>query len=141
MNVARYQLVKHTLEEVQFRCSSKGSMDDARRIATASKKFQKVKEPECWLLSYQVKFGSPTDPDMAPYNGLIRISADFVIDPELGKEGSIAILDTKGIKIAYGIIREYLASLTARSLHGVLLLPDMDFSAPTPPLKGNKPKR
>ena len=136
MKVARYQLVKHSLEEIQFRSSTSGSMDEARRIATTSKKFQRVKEPESWLLAYQVKFGSPADPKKAAYSGLIRISADFIMDPEITKAEAITILDTEGIRIAYGIIREYLANLTARSLHGVLLLPDVEFAIPTQPAKG-----
>ena len=136
MKVARYQLVKHSLEEIQFRSSASGSMDEARRIATTSKKFQRVKEPESWLLAYQVKFGSPADPKKAAYSGLIRISADFVMDPDVTQAEATAILDTEGIRIAYGIIREYLANLTARSLHGVLLLPDVEFAIPTQPAKG-----
>ena len=130
MKIARYQLVKHSLEEIQFRSSANGSMDEARMITTTSKKFQRVKEPESWLLAYQVKFGSPADPQKAAYTGLIRISADFVMDPKLSQAQAIAILDTEGSRTAYGIIRECLANLTARSLHGVLLLPDVDFANP-----------
>ena len=130
MKITRYQLVKHSLEEIQFRSSVNGSMDEARMITTTSKKFQRVKEPESWLLAYQVKFGRPADPQKAAYTGLIRISADFVMDPKLSQAQAIAILDTEGIRTAYGIIRECLANLTARSLHGVLLLPDVDFANP-----------
>jgi len=58
------------------------------------------------------------------------------MDPDVTQAEATAILDTEGIRIAYGIIREYLANLTARSLHGVLLLPDVEFAIPTQPAKG-----
>lgn len=102
---------------------------------SVDREVQKIKnKPGCWGIHMQVKFEA-TDPENPPaYTGKIelvgyyRVHKDYKLDPE-------RLIRITGASMLYGVAREVLSSLTARSVNGLLTLPSVSFFEDAPKKK------
>lgn len=72
-----------------------------------------------------------------PYKIDVAIIGIFDISEKIDKEKRENIVTVNGVSILFGCVREMVASITSRSMHGMLILPTANF---TDHVQANKSK-
>lgn len=79
-----------------------------------------------WRVELGIKFGSQPE-DGLNYSGSFTVVGFFQLNPSIPAPEVEALATINGSSLLYGIIREMVSNLTARSANGPLLLPTLDF--------------
>lgn len=79
-----------------------------------------------WLVRLDVQFMPETDAGPAPYIGEIAIVGVFSLAADFPKEKASDMVHMNGGAILFGTARELLSSITARGIHGAIMLPTVD---------------
>lgn len=81
-----------------------------------------------WLVRITVDFGSEEQKAETAYSGQIKFAGLFVVnDADLVEEKHLKLVAVNCPSILYSAARETIATLTARSVHGILMLPSVSF--------------
>ncbi|MBK8605017.1 MAG: protein-export chaperone SecB [Saprospiraceae bacterium] len=64
---------------------------------------------------------------IAPYDINVRVVGHFKIKKSIAKEERADLVTVNGCSMLYGAIREQVMTLSARSVHGMLILPTVSF--------------
>lgn len=105
---------------------------------SVERKVRKIKDkPGCWGIHMEVRIEG-TDPDNPPaYTGKIEligyynVHEQYKLDPE-------RLIRITGASMLYGVAREMLSQITARSVNGLLTLPSVSFFEDVPEKKVSK---
>lgn len=79
-----------------------------------------------WRVELGIQFGSQPE-DGLNYSGSFKVVGFFQLDASIPAPEVEALATINGASLLYGIIREMVSNLTARSANGPLLLPTLDF--------------
>ena len=80
-----------------------------------------------WNVILGVTFGRNGKIVDAPYHGDVAVEMRFLLHPDYPTEKREPLMQITGASLAYGMIRETVANLTARGPHGTYLLPSVSF--------------
>jgi len=112
---------------------------DKRNITCSPPKiavFRKPNDPDCWLAKLKLELTHAADGTKSLYTGELLNAGEFRLSPEVPeKDRHDYVIQSTGA-ILYSAMREWVATLTARSLHGMVELPTFDSRSFLPP----KPK-
>lgn len=96
-----------------------------------------------WLVRLDVQFMPETDSGAAPYTGEIAVAGVFSLPADFPKEKASNMVHMNGGALLYGTARELLTSITARGIHGAIMLPTVDarcfLPEPAPPADPEPP--
>jgi len=79
-----------------------------------------------WLVRLDVQFMPETEAGTAPYIGEIAVVGVFSLPADFPKEKASDMVHMNGGAILFGTARELLSSITARGIHGAIMLPTVD---------------
>jgi preprotein translocase subunit SecB len=79
-----------------------------------------------WLVRLDLQFMPETDDGTAPYIGEIAVVGVFSLPAAFPKEKASDMVHMNGGAILFGTARELLSSITARGIHGAIMLPTAD---------------
>ncbi len=79
-----------------------------------------------WLVRLDVQFLPETDAGTAPYVGEVAVVGVFTLTADFPQEKASDMVHMNGGAILYGAARELLSSITARGIHGAIMLPTVD---------------
>lgn len=80
-----------------------------------------------WNVILGVTFGRNGKTVDAPYHGDVVVEMRFLIHPDYPADKRNTLMQVTGASLAYGMVRETVANLTARGPHGAYLLPFVSF--------------
>jgi preprotein translocase subunit SecB len=80
-----------------------------------------------WNVILGVTFGRSGKTINAPYHGDVVVEMRFLLHPGYPAEKRDTLMQVTGASLAYGMIRETVANLTARGPYGTHLLPSVSF--------------
>ena len=80
-----------------------------------------------WNVSLGVTFGRNGKVVDAPYHGDVLVEMRFLVHPDYPADKRNNLMQVTGASLAYGMVRETVANLTARGPHGTHLLPSVSF--------------
>lgn len=94
-----------------------------------------------WLVRLDVQFMPETDAGSAPYIGEIAVVGIFSLPADFQKEKASDMVHMNGGAILFGAVRELLSTITARGIHGAIMLPTVDARCflPAPVSFGDSP--
>ncbi|MCB1234478.1 MAG: protein-export chaperone SecB [Verrucomicrobiae bacterium] len=87
-------------------------------------------DPRDWRIELEVTFGEQDGEIYTPYHGAVEVALEMEVHPGFPEEQIEPLIRVNGTSLAYGIVREVVANLTARGPHGVYLLPSISFVEP-----------
>jgi preprotein translocase subunit SecB len=89
---------------------------------------RKNDDPRQWLVRLNVTFkGAPGV--AAAYEGSVEGIAHFTVnDPEMDEEKQQLLVAVNGTSIVYSSLRQFIASITAQSTNGKMILPSLSFA-------------
>lgn len=90
-----------------------------------------------WLVRLDVEFMPETGEKTAPYLGEIAVVGVFTLAPDFPNEKASDMVHMNAGAILYGTARELLSSITARGIHGPIMLPTVDARCFLPEPKAN----
>ena len=80
-----------------------------------------------WNVILGVTFGRNGKIVDAPYHGDVLVEMRFLVHPDYPADKRNNLMQVTGASLAYGMVRETVANLTARGPHGTYLLPSVSF--------------
>ncbi|MFM8831922.1 MAG: hypothetical protein ACKOHM_13075 [Spartobacteria bacterium] len=80
-----------------------------------------------WNVTLGVTFGRNGKIVDAPYYGDVVVEMRFLVHPDYPADKRNTLMQVNGASLAYGMVRETVANLTARGPHGTHLLPSVSF--------------
>ena len=87
---------------------------------------QNPEQPLIWLARLRVAFVHAENGPRSLYLGHCEMIAEFELHPEFPEKDREKFVSLNSGAILYGSIREWFATLSARSLHGLAELPTID---------------
>jgi preprotein translocase subunit SecB len=94
-----------------------------RHALTAS---QQSDQERKWLVRLDVQFIPDSDSGTAPYTGEIAMAGLFTLSDDFPIEKASDMVHMNGGAILFGAMRELLSSISARGIHGPIMLPSVD---------------
>jgi preprotein translocase subunit SecB len=79
-----------------------------------------------WLVRLDVQFMPEENAGNAPYIGETAVVGIFSLPAGFPKEKASDMVHMNGGAILFGAVREQLSSITARGIHGAIMLPAVD---------------
>jgi preprotein translocase subunit SecB len=79
-----------------------------------------------WLVRLDVQFMPETEAETAPYMGEIAVVGVFSLAADFPNEKASDMVHMNGGAILFGTVRELLSSITARGIHGAIMIPTVD---------------
>ena len=125
--ISPLQLKRHAFANISLRANRKGS---AQAKATLDPTAQCVPDPKnanCWHLALTIKIGSASPEKPFIYEGEIQVVGEVVIHDSFPAEKREQIVRVNGIGLLYSAAREMVLNLSARSMHGAVNLPVLNF--------------
>jgi preprotein translocase subunit SecB len=87
---------------------------------------KQVETDDKWLVRLDVRFSPENDEELAAYLGEVTVVGLFTLDTDFPTENALNMVHINAGAILYGVVRELLSSISARGVHGPLLLPTLD---------------
>jgi preprotein translocase subunit SecB len=126
--ISPLQLKRHAFANISLRALRQGS---AQAQATLDQKVQCVpdaKKPNCWHLGLTIKIGSASPEKPFLYEGEIQVVGEVEMHDTFPAEKREQVARVNGISLLYSAAREMVLNLSARSTHGPLTLPVLNFA-------------
>jgi len=79
-----------------------------------------------WLVRLDVQFLPEADAGTGPYIGEIAVVGAFTLPADFPQEKASDMVHMNGGAILFGTARELISSITARGIHGAVMLPAVD---------------
>jgi hypothetical protein len=81
-----------------------------------------------WLCRLRVELIQPEKPEepRSVYTGAFEVIGEFILHPSVPSADQLKLIAMSGGAILYSSIREWVATLSARSIHGLVELPTID---------------
>lgn len=105
-----------------------------RHALTAS---QQSDQERKWLVRLDVQFVPESDSGTAPYIGEIAMAGLFTLASDFPMEKASDMVHINGGAILFGAVRELLSSISARGIHGPIMLPSVDARCFLPETKAD----
>lgn len=87
----------------------------------------KQNEPENqWLVRLDLQFSPENEGETTAYLGEVAVVGVFTLDPEFSEEKASDMVHMNAGAMLFGIVRELLNSISARGVHGPIVLPTVD---------------
>jgi preprotein translocase subunit SecB len=87
----------------------------------------KQEEPESqWLVRLDLQFSPDKEGEVTAYLGEIAVVGVFTLAADFPPEKASDMVHMNGGAILFGIVRELLSSISARGVHGGIVLPTVD---------------
>lgn len=84
------------------------------------------KEETLWVARLRIEIVPPDNGNTAIYTGAIEVVGQFEIHPDITKSEQIKYACINGGALLFGAAREMTATLSSRSIHGLIELPSID---------------
>lgn len=79
-----------------------------------------------WIGRLRIEIVPPSDGYQFLYTGMLEMFGEFALHPEIPEEDRIKYAHINGGALLFGAAREMVATLTSRSIHGMIELPSVD---------------
>lgn len=86
----------------------------------------RVEDSEFWLVRLRVELLQTEEKHRSPYTGVVEAIGEFQIHENFPEEKRESLAKMNGGAILYGAIREWVCTLTSRSVNGMIELPAVD---------------
>ena len=123
------QLKRHCFTTIVLKAVERGSAD-APALLSPDIRFER--NPEAanqWRLSLSLKVRSGDDKKPFAYEAEVKVQGLVEVSDKFPEEKREQLAAINGFSILFSAAREMLLNLTARSLHGPLTLPTLNFTA------------
>ena len=94
-------------------------------------------QPDCWALKLRIKFDAADSTHPPEYLGEIELIGYYRVHKHY-KQDPEKLIRITGASMLYGVAREMISSITARSANGMLTLPSVSFFEESPKKKAAK---
>lgn len=96
------------------------------------------KDETKWIARLRVDLVEPESGQKSIYTGVIEVVGQFDLHPDLAREDRVKYACINGGALLYGAAREMLATLSSRSIHGLIELPSIDPNIFMPVKEGDE---
>jgi hypothetical protein len=127
MTPSPLQLESSLLLQTEVKAAEKIPANAAQTIKTRIRIGRSPENELEWNVTLGVTFGRNGKTIDAPYHGDVVAEMRFLIHPDYPAEKRNTLMQVTGASLAYGMVRETVANLTARGPHGTHLLPSVSF--------------
>jgi len=127
MTPSPLQLEVSYLLHTEVKAAEKIPADAGQTIKTRTRIGRSPENELEWNVILGVTFGRNGKIVDAPYHGDVAVEMRFLLHPDYTAEKREPLMQITGASLAYGMIRETVANLTARGPHGTYLLPSVSF--------------
>jgi len=97
---------------------------------------QNPQDPQMWAVRLRIELVPGEEESPSLYLGSVEMMGQFAVHPEVEKENALDLVVVNGSAMLYTCIREWVANITARSLHGIVELPTVNPAMFRPPATG-----
>lgn len=120
------QLVEHKILRIQFDTQiiegDYAPLEFRHAITVSPQDEQGIR----WLVRLDVQFTPETKEGISPYIGEIAVVGAFALSADFPKEQASDMVHMNGGAVLLGTVRELLSSITARGIHGSIMVPTVD---------------
>jgi hypothetical protein len=127
MTPSPLQLEASYLLHTEVKAAEKIPAEAGQTIKTRIRIGRSLDNELAWNVTFGVTFGRNGKIVDAPYHGDVLVEMRFLVHPDYPAEKREPLMQITGASLAYGMIRETVANLTARGPHGTYLLPSVSF--------------
>ncbi|MCC5790150.1 MAG: protein-export chaperone SecB [Opitutales bacterium] len=120
------QLRSSHFKEIEVNALEEGSLENPFSLTPRVETAPSVDHDRIWRIDLTVTIQSDPENPFA-YNGKVRAIGIIEIHPDIDASQVAPFARVNGVTLLYGIIRELVHTLTARSEHGEWILPTLDF--------------
>ncbi len=121
------QLKRHAFAAISLRAVHKGTSHAEATLEPTAQCVADPKTPNCWHLALTLKIGSGNPEKPFLYEGEIQIVGEVEVHDSFPAENREQIARVNGTGLLYSAAREMVLNLSARSMHGPLSLPVLNF--------------
>jgi preprotein translocase subunit SecB len=119
------QLLDYKILRINFDTQSMEEQSGEIEFNHAMEIFRAVEQGNTWLVRLDVQFKAAAE-KAAPYIGEIAVVGTFTLAHDFPEDKAEAMVFMNAGSILYGMAREILSNITARAVHGPLLMPTLD---------------
>lgn len=127
MRASPLQLNQTTIGEVVLQPRASDAFAGAVTVTTTPAFGRSDNDPRQWRVTIRVAFKG-ADEKPAQYEGHIDVAGVFTVSADVPDDQLLKLVAVTCPSLLYSTAREAIASLTARGLHGVFLLPSVSFA-------------
>jgi preprotein translocase subunit SecB len=125
--ISPLQLKRHAFANILLRANPKGSAQAQATLVPTVQCQPDAKNPNCWHIILTVKIGSASPEKPFLYEGEVVLMGELEIHDRVPLEKRAQIVRVNGTGLLYSAAREMVLNLSARSMHGPLSLPVLNF--------------
>lgn len=125
--ISPLQLKRHAFTNISLRAVSKGSPQAPATLNPTAQCVPDPKNANCWHLSLVIKIGSAAREKPFIYEMEIEVIGEVEIHHSFPPDKRAQIARVNGTGLLYSAAREMVLNLSARSMHGPLSLPVLNF--------------
>jgi preprotein translocase subunit SecB len=119
------QLLDYKILRINFDTRSTEDQPSEIEFSHAMEIFRAEEQGNTWLVRLDVQF-KPAAEKSSPYLGEIAVVGTFTLGADFPADKAEAMVHMNGGSILYGMAREILSNITARAVHGPVLMPTLD---------------
>jgi preprotein translocase subunit SecB len=119
------QLLDYKILRIHFDTRSAEEQPSEIEFSHATKIFRAEEQGNTWLVRLDVQF-RPAAEKSATYFGEIAVVGTFSLAADFPADKAESMVFMNAGSILYGMAREILSNITARAVHGPLLMPTLD---------------
>lgn len=119
------QLIDYKILRINFDTQAMEEQSGEIEFNHAMEIFRAAEQGNTWLVRLDVQF-KPAAEKSAPYLGEIAVVGTFTLATDFAADKAEAMIYMNGGSILYGMAREILSNITARAVHGPVLMPTLD---------------
>jgi hypothetical protein len=127
MTPSPLQLESSFLLQTEVKAADKIPAEAGQTIKTRIRIGRSSENELEWNVIFGVTFGRNGKIADAPYHGDVLVEMRFLLHPDYPADKRNNLMQVTGASLAYGMVRETVANLTARGPHGTYLLPSVSF--------------
>ncbi len=134
MKLSPLQLERSYVSRIHLDASRETKLARSVTVTTTTQCARHSEDPRRWMVTLNVVLkAKPEEAGAAPYTGEIDAVGFFAVDAGVPEGDVSRLVVVNGPAVLYGMVREMVASLTARGPHRPLTLPTVTFVDQTLP--------